>query len=174
MEAARAAYLPRISLTGLLGVESNQLSNLFNSGARTWSFAGNLALPLFDNGLTAAQIDQAKARERQAAAAYQLAIQNAFAETRTALTANQVIGNKVSAVQVQVDALNRQLKLATLRYDNGFSSYLEVLDAERNLFDAQIALINTQRDQLNYRVELFKVLGGGWQQSTPGLARQER
>lgn len=163
VEAARAAYLPRISLTGLLGVESNQLGNLFNSGARTWSFAGNLAMPLFDNGLTAAQIDQAKARERQATAAYQLAIQNAFAETRTSLTANQVIGNKVSAVQTQVDALNRQLKLATLRYDNGFSSYLEVLDAERNLFDAQIALINTQRDQLNYRVELFKVLGGGWE-----------
>jgi multidrug efflux system outer membrane protein len=163
IEAARAAYLPRISLTGLLGVESNQLGNLFNSGARTWSFAGNLAMPLFDNGLTAAQIDQAKARERQAAAAYQLAIQNAFAETRTSLTANQVIGNKVSAVQTQVDALNRQLKLATLRYDNGFSSYLEVLDAERNLFDAQIALINTQRDQLNYRAELFKVLGGGWE-----------
>lgn len=162
VEAARAAYLPRISLTGMLGVESNQLNNLFNGGARTWSFAGNLAMPLFDNGLTASQIDQAKAGERQAAAAYQLAIQTAFAETRASLAANQVITIKARALQTQVDALNRQLKIATLRHENGSSSYLEVLDAERNLFDAQIALINTLRDQLNYRVELFKVLGGGW------------
>ncbi|WP_373975314.1 efflux transporter outer membrane subunit [Chitinibacter sp. SCUT-21] len=172
IQAARAAYLPRISLTGLLGVESNDLGALFNSSARTWSFAGNLAMPLFDNGLTASQIDQAKARERQAAAAYQLAIQTAFAETRTALASNLVIGDKVKADQTQVDALNRQLKLANLRYDNGFSSYLEVLDAERNLFGAQISLVNAQRDQLNYRVELFKALGGGWEKPAEGEETQ--
>lgn len=163
IQAARAAYYPRISLTGLLGLESMELSNLFQGSAKAWSFAGNLAMPLFDNGLTAAQVDQAKAREQQAAAAYQLAVQNAFSETRAAIVADQVALDKLKAEQQQVTALERQLKLATLRYDNGFSSYLEVLDAQRSLFTSQLNYTQAQSDLLISRVQLYKALGGGWQ-----------
>jgi multidrug efflux system outer membrane protein len=140
-----------------------ELSNLFQGSAKAWSFAGNLAMPLFDNGLTAAQVDQAKAREQQAAAAYQLAVQNAFSETRAAIVADQVALDKLKAEQQQVTALERQLKLATLRYDNGFSSYLEVLDAQRSLFTSQLNYTQAQSDLLISRVQLYKALGGGWQ-----------
>lgn len=163
IEAARAAYFPKISLTGLLGFESNDMAKLFNAGSHISSFAGNLSMPLFDNGMTAAQVDQAKARERQAAAAYQLAVQNAFSETRSSLISNQVLGEKVVNEKTKVFALQRQLRLANLRYENGYSSYLEALDAQRSLFNAQLSLISARRDQINARVALYKSLGGGWQ-----------
>lgn len=163
IEAARAAYFPKISLTGLLGFESNDMAKLFNTGSHIASFAGNLSMPLFDNGMTAAQVNQAKARERQATAAYQLAVQNAFAETRSSLISNQVSGEKVVNEKTKVDALQRQLRLANLRYENGYSSYLEALDAQRSLFNAQLSLISAQRNQVNARVALYKSLGGGWQ-----------
>jgi multidrug efflux system outer membrane protein len=163
IEAARAAYFPKISLTGLLGFESNDMAKLFNAGSHISSFAGNLSMPLFDNGMTAAQVDQAKARERQAAAAYQLAVQNAFSETRSSLISNQVLGEKVVNEKTKVSALQRQLRLANLRYENGYSSYLEALDAQRSLFNAQLSLISARRDQINARVALYKSLGGGWQ-----------
>ncbi|MBM5575569.1 efflux transporter outer membrane subunit [Deefgea sp. CFH1-16] len=162
VQVARAAYFPRISLTGLLGVQSNSLDTLFNQGTRGWSFAGDLAMPLFNGGLTAAQIDQAKAQEKQAVAQYQLVIQTAFAETRSSLIVNQTVQAKTGFEQTQVSALKQQLKLATLRYDNGYSSYLEVLDAQRSLFNSQLNLVKAQRNQINARVELYKALGGGW------------
>ncbi|AZP11519.1 efflux transporter outer membrane subunit [Undibacterium parvum] len=165
IEAARAAYFPKISLTGLLGFESNDLGKLFSTGSNISSFVGNLSMPLFDNGMSAAQVDQAKARERQAAAAYQLAVQIAFGETRTSLISNQVLGDKVVNEKTKVNALQRQLRLANLRYENGYSSYLEALDAQRSLFNAQLSLISAQRNQINARVELYKSLGGGWQRA---------
>lgn len=163
--AARAAYYPTISLTGFLGVESADASNLFTGPARTWSFIGNLAAPLFDNGRTAANVDGASARQKQAVASYRLSIQQAFADTQSALSARGSSVKIVAAQQQQLDSLSRQLKLATLRYDNGFSSYLEVLDAQRSLFQAQLNLAAAQRDQLSATVDLYKALGGGWSAS---------
>lgn len=160
--AARAAYYPTISLTGLLGVESASIGDLFSGPAKTWSFLGNLAAPLFDNGRTAANVDGATARQKQAVANYRLSIQQAFAETQNALAARSSSVKIVAAQQLQLDSLTRQLKLATLRYDNGFSGYLEVLDAQRSLFQAQLNLAAAQRDQLNATVDLYKALGGGW------------
>ncbi|AMC34358.1 efflux transporter outer membrane subunit [Janthinobacterium sp. B9-8] len=160
--AARAAYYPTISLTGLLGTESASISDLFSGPARTWSFLGNLAAPLFDNGRTAANVDGATARQKQAVANYRLSIQQAFAETQSALIARSSSAKIVAAQQLQLDSLSRQLKLATLRYDNGFSGYLEVLDAQRSLFQAQLNLAAAQRDQLNATVDLYKAMGGGW------------
>jgi multidrug efflux system outer membrane protein len=160
--AARAAYYPTISLTGVLGLESAEIGNLFTGPAKTWSFLGNLAAPLFDNGKTAATVDSATARQKQAVANYRLSIQQAFAETQSALAARSSSVRIVAAQQQQLDSLTRQLKLATLRYDNGFSSYLEVLDAQRSLFQAQLNLAAAQRDQLSATVDLYKALGGGW------------
>ncbi|MBY0444431.1 MAG: efflux transporter outer membrane subunit [Burkholderiales bacterium] len=160
--AARAAYYPTISLTGLLGVESASIGDLFSGPAKTWSFLGNLAAPLFENGRTAANVDGATARQKQAVANYRLSIQQAFAETQNALAARSSSVKIVAAQQQQLDSLTRQLKLATLRYDNGFSGYLEVLDAQRSLFQAQLNLAAAQRDQLNATVDLYKALGGGW------------
>ncbi|WP_035851623.1 efflux transporter outer membrane subunit [Deefgea rivuli] len=163
IQVARAAYFPTISLTGLLGIESKNLNNLFSSNSNIWSFSGNLAMPLFNSGLTAAQVEQAKAQEKQAVAQYQQAIQIAFSETRTSLISNRTVTEKTAFEQKQVNALKVQLKLAKLRYDNGYSSYLEVLDAQRSLFNTQLNLVKAQRNQINARVELYKALGGGWE-----------
>ncbi|WP_233702184.1 efflux transporter outer membrane subunit [Iodobacter ciconiae] len=160
--AARAAYYPTISLTGFLGTESTSISNLFSGPAKTWSFLGNLTAPLFDNGRTTANVEGATARQKQAVANYRLTIQQAFAETQNALIARSSSVKIVAAQQLQLDSLSRQLKLATLRYDNGFSGYLEVLDAQRSLFQAQLNLAAAQRDQLNATVDLYKAMGGGW------------
>jgi len=162
IQVARAAYFPRISLTGVLGVQSGNLDNLFSANSNIWSFAGDLAMPLFNSGLTAAQVDQAKAQEKQAVAQYQETIQKAFAETRSSLIANQTIQKKIDYELVQVNALRVQLRLATLRYDNGYSSYLEVLDAQRSLFNTQLSLVAAQRNQLKAQVEFIKSIGGGW------------
>ncbi|GHD60465.1 efflux transporter outer membrane subunit [Jeongeupia chitinilytica] len=162
VEAARAAYFPTVSLTGLLGVQSVSFSNLFSGAAKTWSFAGNLAMPLFDGGLTAAQVDQARAVEQQALANYRLTVQQAFADVRGALISNAESTKKTKAQSDRVIALQRQYKLASLRYDNGYSSYLEVLDAERSLFDARLALVDAQLAEANTRVALYKAVGGGW------------
>ncbi|WP_043648547.1 efflux transporter outer membrane subunit [Chitinilyticum litopenaei] len=161
--AARAAYFPRISLTGLLGVESPQLSSLFQSGSTTWTYAGNLAMPLFNNGLTAAQVDQARAQERAAAAAYRQTVSQAFADTRAALKLYQAAEQKYLELSVSLDVLKRQLYLASLRYNNGYSSYLEVLDSERSLFQGQLSLSDAQRQKRLALVALYKALGGGWQ-----------
>ncbi|WP_293930885.1 efflux transporter outer membrane subunit [Iodobacter sp.] len=159
--AARAAWFPRISLAGVLGTASNPLANLFAAGSKTWQFAGNLGMPLFDGGLNAAQIDQARAQDQAAAAGYRQAVQNAFADTYAALKINQFSLEKTTAQTSQNSALERQLKLAILRYDNGYSDYLTVLDSERNLFNGRLELISATRDQLLAQVSLFKALGGG-------------
>ncbi|MBM3114300.1 efflux transporter outer membrane subunit [Jeongeupia naejangsanensis] len=162
VEAARAAYFPTISLTGLFGVQSLAFGSLFTGAAKTWSFAGNLAMPLFDGGLTAAQVDQARAVEKQALANYRLTVQQAFADVRGALVSNSESTKKTKAQSDRVVALQRQYKLANLRYDNGYSSYLEVLDAERSLFDARLSLVDAQLAEATSRVALYKAVGGGW------------
>lgn len=159
--AARAAWFPRISLAGVLGTASNPLANLFAAGSKTWQFAGNLGMPLFDGGLNTAQIDQARAQDQAAAAGYRQAVQNAFADAYAALKINQFSLEKTTAQTSQNSALEHQLKLAILRYDNGYSDYLTVLDSERNLFNGRLELISATRDQLLAQVSLFKALGGG-------------
>lgn len=131
---AKAAYFPNISLTGNLGSESLRLADLFSAPAQIWSFVGQLAMPIFDFGKTGAAVDAASARQRQALADYTQAVQNAFRETYVALQAHRTSREQFAAQTAQVDALRRALRLAQLRYDNGYSSYLEVLDAQRNLF----------------------------------------
>ncbi|HSC81043.1 MAG TPA: efflux transporter outer membrane subunit [Chitinolyticbacter sp.] len=162
IQVARAAWFPRITLTGLFGVQSLEFSNLFDGPSKAWSYAGNLAMPLFDNGLTAAQVDEARARDKQAAIAYEQAVRRAFGDVRVALDSVQRSRERAAALQQQTTALVRQVKLARLRYDNGYSDFLEVLDAERSEFEARLNLINAQRDALLSQLTLIKALGGGW------------
>lgn len=165
---ARAAYFPSIGLTSAIGSQSADLGNLFTGPARTWSFAANLAMPIFDWGKTGAGVDAANARQRQALAQYDKAIQTAFRETLDALSATTTSTQRESAQRTQLNALKNTLKLAKLRYDNGYSSYLEVLDAERGAFQAELQLVDARLNQLNASVSLVKALGGGWQAAKAG------
>jgi multidrug efflux system outer membrane protein len=160
---AKAAYYPSISLTGLLGVESTTLADLFTSAARLWQFSASAAQTVFDMGRTRSQADAASARQRQALAQYQSAIQNAFKDTLDALVAQRKARETLEAEQARVAALQKALELAQLRYDNGVSSLLDVLDTERGLLAAQLNRIEAQRVQLAATADLFKALGGGWE-----------
>jgi multidrug efflux system outer membrane protein len=159
---ARAAYYPSISLTGFFGTESSVLSGLFEPQARMWQFAGAAAQTVFDAGRTKSQVGVAEARQQQALAQYQSAIQNAFRDTLDALVAQRKAREVMEAEQRRIEALNSAMRLAQLRYDNGVASFLELLIAERALLDAQLNQVDAQRAQLSATADLFKAMGGGW------------
>jgi multidrug efflux system outer membrane protein len=169
---AKAAYYPSISLTGLFGGESESLGDLFKSSARVWQFSALAAQTVFDAGRTASRVEVAQAREQQALAQYQSAIQNAFRETLDALVAQRKARETLEAEQSRVEALKIALRLAQLRYDNGVSSLLDVLDAERGLLDAELNRLEAQRAQLAATADLFKALGGGWDPAQPDQTAQ--
>lgn len=160
--AARALFFPRITLTGYLGAESAALGSLFSGPALIWQFAAALTQPLWAGGRIAAEIEGATAREQQAVAQYQGAIQNAFREVRDALVAQVKAREQLEAEAARVTALRETLRLAKLRYDNGFASQLDVLDAERSLLAAEQIRIDALRAQRAAIADLFKALGGGW------------
>ncbi|MGC0153079.1 efflux transporter outer membrane subunit [Chromobacterium vaccinii] len=160
---AKAAYFPSINLTGALGSQSLSLDSLFTGPTRTWSFAGNLAAPIFNFGATGYGVDAASAGQKQALAQYQKTVQSAFKDALDALAANSAARDILQAQTTQLTALNRSLKLAGLRYDNGYASYLDVLDAQRNSFQAELNLVGARLDQLNATISVYKALGGGWE-----------
>lgn len=160
---ARAEYFPTIDLTGYAGSESKELSNLFAGGTGIWRAALGLVQPLFDIPKTRRQVEAARARENQALAGYLKSVQSAFAEVEDALIARSTGTAEREALARQVEALTRARRLSGLRYEAGESSYFEVLDAERNLFRAELELARAQRAELVAAVGLFKALGGGWQ-----------
>lgn len=159
---ARAAYFPSIRLTGYAGTESDDLSNLLSSGTGIWQAALGLLQPIFNAGRTKRQVEAAQAREQGALAAYTKSIQNAFADVEDALVIRRTSTVEREALERQVRALEESRHLAELRYEAGESSYLEVLDAQRNLFRAQLDLTRARRDELLSGVILFRALGGGW------------
>jgi multidrug efflux system outer membrane protein len=159
---AKAAFFPTISLTGLLGVASADLSKLFSSDARTWTFAGSVNQPIFTGGTLTGQLQVSEAQQRQALYAYQQAIQTAFSEVENSLVDQGKTREQAAAQSRQVEALGRYAYLARLRYDNGYTSYIEVLDAERSLFQAQLQLAQTQSQLYFALINLYKALGGGW------------
>jgi len=159
---ARAAMLPTISLTGSYGRQSQALSTLRTDGATIWSAGFGLTLPIFDAGRYAARSDAAQARQRQALAAYQKAVESAFREVADALTSVQQTAAAEEDYQSRADAARRTLRLARLRYDAGYSAYLEVLDAQRTANDAESALLRNRQLLLSATVDFMKALGGGW------------
>lgn len=165
--AARAAQFPTFSITGALGMQSAELSNLFSSGAGIWSIGLGLVGPIFDSGRSAARTDQAHARARQTAATYERTVQIAFREVADALSNVRLAADTETDLRNRVDQARNALRLATLRYDSGYSAYLEVLDAQRTLNEAQLALVRNRQSFLGFTVDLMNALGGGWTPYSP-------
>jgi multidrug efflux system outer membrane protein len=160
--AARAQYFPSISLTGLFGSASSMLSDLFSGPAKIWSFAAAASMPIFTAGAIAGQVQQAEAVQQQALLQYQRAIQVAFQEVEDALVTLQKSRVQLEVQVSQVATLTTYARLSRIRYDNGYTSYIEVLDAERNLFAAQESQTQTQNTVYASLVNLYRAMGGGW------------
>ncbi|HEY8461573.1 MAG TPA: efflux transporter outer membrane subunit [Blastocatellia bacterium] len=160
---AKAAYFPRISLTGFLGGQSNQLAGLFSGPGGAWNFAPQVTLPIFNAGRIKSGVKFTEAQRRLALAQYQQAIKNAFREVSDALVQYRKV-KEIRAQQEQlVTTLQDRSRLAYLRYQGGVDTQLNALDADRDLFAAELSLAQTKRDELLALVQLYKALGGGWQ-----------
>jgi multidrug efflux system outer membrane protein len=164
--AARAAFFPTISLTGLLGVASPSLGDLFKGGQGYWSFSPSITTPLFAGGSIREGLNLAKARDNIAVAQYEQSIQQAFREVSDALAGEATYGAQLDAQRALQDSSARTLELSNLRYTNGIDSYLQVQTAQVDFFNAQLSLVQTGLAALINRVELYKALGGGWEETT--------
>ncbi|WP_192553511.1 efflux transporter outer membrane subunit [Pseudomonas sp. IzPS59] len=160
--AARAAFFPRISLTGSFGTSSAQMSGLFDGGSRSWSFVPNLSLPLFDAGRNSAGLSLAEARKDSAVAAYEGTIQTAFREVADALVATDTLRREEAARRALANTSSETLKLAKARYEGGIDSHLRYLDAQRTSFVNETAFIEVSTQRQIALVDLFRSLGGGW------------
>lgn len=159
--AARAAFFPRITLTGSFGTASAELGGLFESGSRAWSFVPRLTLPIFDAGRNRSNLDLTEVRRDIAVANYEKVIQAAFREVADALAAHHWLSRQYVFQQDTLSAQTERARLAKLRYDNGATPYLEVLDAQRDLLNAQQQRVQTRRALLSSRIALYAALGGG-------------
>jgi len=160
--AARAAFFPSISLTGSIGSASSELSGLFDSGTRVWSFIPKLNLPIFQGGKLRANLGMATADRDIALAQYERAIQSGFREAADALALNESLDAQLSSQQALVAAAEQAQRLSQARYDAGLDSFLTLLDARRTAYTARQSLVSTQLAQQSNQVALYKVLGGGW------------
>ncbi len=168
--AARAAFFPRISLTGAAGTASSELSGLFDGGSGYWSFSPSISVPIFNAGQLRANLDYAQISKNIQVAQYEQAIQTAFREVADGLAAQATYVRQVQAQRDLLQTSEDYYNLAERRYRTGVDSYLTVLDAQRQLFSVQQQLISDRLAQLTSEVNLFKALGGGWQetvQATP-------
>ena len=172
VSAARALYFPTISLTGLLGFASLDLDDLFDSGSDTWNYAGSVTGPIFQGGAVLGVNKQAEAQRAQLLAYYEKTVQRAFADVDDALIATQKTTERNAAQRRQVEALRDYARLSRKRYEGGYSSYLEVLDAEASLFNAELLYSQGQRERLLAHVDLYKALGGGWVDAAAAQAPQ--
>ena len=169
MGQARAAYFPKLSLTANVGQQSKELATLFDPASLFWNMVGNLTQPIFRAGAIDALVAAANARQQQALAQYTQAVQNAFRDVHDAMN-NVEAGQQIAATTaIRITALRETLRLADLRYKAGYTSYLEVLNAQRDLTQAESGLIDVQRTQLNAVVSLYKALGGGWRPVIPEI-----
>jgi len=159
---ARAQYFPSISLTGLFGWASTDLSDLFSGPAKTWSWAAPIAAPIFTGGAISGQVKAAEAIQQQALVRYQQVIQNAFREVEDSLVDQRKTKEQLQTLKMQVASLSNYARIARLRYDNGYTSYIEVLDAERSLFNAELTYAQTQGFLFQALINLYKSIGGGW------------
>lgn len=159
--AARAAFLPRVSLTGMLSTASADLSRLFESGSRAWIFKPQLRVPLFDSGSLEGNVDLAQARRNVAVAEYEKAIQQAFREVADLLDARERLADQLQAREATEGHQARLVALMEARYKAQISHWLDVLDARRDLFAAQQSVAQTRRMALENAAQLYKALGGG-------------
>ncbi|HEX5514792.1 MAG TPA: efflux transporter outer membrane subunit [Gammaproteobacteria bacterium] len=165
--AARAAFFPRISLTGSIGTVSAELSDLFGSGTGTWLFMPQISLPIFDGGRNRANLALSEVRKSQAVVAYERTIQVAFREVADALVARDNLEEQVAAQERLRAAQAERLALAEQRYESGVASYLDVLDAQRELFSAEQDLVQTRQLRLTNSIDFYRALGGGLREQSP-------
>jgi NodT family efflux transporter outer membrane factor (OMF) lipoprotein len=163
IKSAKAAYFPTISLTGLFGFQSNQLSSLFSGGGNTWSFAPQIVQPIFTAGRLKSNVRFEQARQKLTLAQYEQTIQTAFREVSDALIERRKVKEIRTQQEQLVLTLQDRSRLAYIRYEGGVDSLLNALDADRELFVAQLQLSQTRRNELLSLVQLYKALGGGWQ-----------
>ncbi len=160
--AARAAFFPRVSLTGSAGTLAPSLGGLFKPGSAAWSFAPQITLPIFSGGQNVASLELAQVRKRIEIANYEKAIQTAFREVADGLAARGTFDKQIQALERFTNSQNRRLTLSDLRYRNGVDSYLSVLTAQTDLYNAQQLLITARLQRLTNLVDLYQFLGGGW------------
>lgn len=165
--AARAAFLPRIALTGSFGTASAELDGLFESGSRAWAFVPTLSLPIFDGGRRRANLELSEVRRDIAVAEYEQSIQIAFREVADALAARHWLSRQLEVTRVARDVQAERVRLAQLRYDHGSSAYLEVLDAQRDLLETEQQLVVMRREMLSSQISLYSALGGGGPDEAP-------
>ena len=158
----RAAYFPSISLTGLLGTVSGAFGDLFSSGSEVWGIGAGAFGPIFTGGRLRADVRITEAQQQELLTDYQRAIQTAFREVDDALVATQKAREELAAQNQRVSALSDYSRLAKIRYDNGYTSYIEVLDAERSLFDSQLRAVQAQNNFYVGLINTYKAMGGGW------------
>ncbi len=162
MGAAKSLFFPTISLTGIFGWSSTDLSMLFSGPSQTWNWAGTFTAPIFTGGSILGNYKAIQAFREQALLRYEKAIQNAFREVDDALVDQKHTREQLISQQRQVEALRDYASIARLRYENGYTSYIEVLDAERSLFNAELSYTETQGALFQALVDLYKAMGGGW------------
>lgn len=170
--AARAAFFPKITLTGTTGVASPTLSNLFDSGNSAWTFVPRISLPIFDGGVNLANLTISKVDREIAVANYEKSIQTAFREVADALADRGTLDERLASQQALVDATSKSYRIYDARYRLGADSYLNALISLRSLYTAQQNLITLRLTHSTNLVTLYKVLGGGWQPE--GVAADDR
>ncbi|WMD21769.1 efflux transporter outer membrane subunit [Achromobacter seleniivolatilans] len=160
--AARAAFFPSISLTGLFGSSSADLSNLFDGGQRAWSFTPQITLPIFAGGRNMANLDLATVRKDIAVAQYEKTIQTAFKEVSDALAATDTLRREEASRRALAESSLEAMRLSEARYRGGVDSHLRYLDAQRSAFTDQLSYIEVSTQRQVALATLFKALGGGW------------
>ncbi len=160
---AKAAYFPQISLTGFLGGQDSQLSNLFGGSSGVWNFTPQATQPIFTAGRLKSNVQLSQALRNTALIQYEKTIQTAFTEVSSALIAHQRARESREQQELLVGALQDRTRLAYIRYRGGVDTLLNALDSDRDLFQAELALSQIRLNELNSVVQLYKALGGGWQ-----------
>jgi outer membrane protein, multidrug efflux system len=160
--AARAAFFPKISLTGSFGTLSPSLGGLFKPGSAAWSFAPQISIPIFEGGTNVANLDLAQVQKRIEIANYEKTIQTAFREVADGLAARGTFDDQIASLERNVYSQSRSLQLSQMRYDNGVDNYLAVLTAQTTLYTAQQLLITARLQRASNLVGLYQALGGGW------------
>jgi multidrug efflux system outer membrane protein len=171
---AKANLFPTITLTAAGGSQSSALSDLFRGPTRTWSLGGGLLQPLLSSQRNLYQLDLANAQKRQALLQYQQSIQTAFREVSDALIARQKYAEFQVAQQAQVDAQRKANTIALARYRVGYSSYFDVINADRDLFTAELSLSAAHLNTLLSLVQLYRAVGGGWQTEQSAKSEPDR
>jgi multidrug efflux system outer membrane protein len=164
--AARAAFFPKVTLTGSVGTLSPTLGGLFKAGSAAWSFAPSITVPIFEGGELKASLDVANIQKNVQIATYEKAIQTAFREVADGLAARGTYDQQIRLLERNAFAEQRRLDLSNLRYTNGVDSYLLVLTAQTSLYTAQQALVTARMERLQNLVTLYQALGGGWIEHT--------